>query len=185
MPHYKNALAVYYILVPAEVSSNLARLDGVRYGDRTDNASVYGMYSKTRGDLFGLEVRRRILLGTYVLSHGYYDAYYNKAVAVRGIIRNEIETVLQTYDAIVTPTTPTPAFTIGEKAHDPVAMYLSDLFTVPANIAQHPAITIPSGKSATGLPFGFQCIGARFAESSLFELGTIIETIATTASKNM
>ena len=150
-----------------------------------DANNLLDMYLNTREKGFGDEVKRRILVGNYVLSAGHKDAYYNKAVAVRGIIRNEIETVLQTYDAIVTPTTPTPAFTIGEKAHDPVAMYLSDLFTVPANIAQHPAITIPSGKSATGLPFGFQCIGARFAESSLFELGTIIETIATTASKNM
>jgi aspartyl-tRNA(Asn)/glutamyl-tRNA(Gln) amidotransferase subunit A len=164
LPHFADALAVYYILMPAEVSSNLARLEGIRYGD-------------TRGTLFGLETRRRILLGTYVLSHGYHDAYYNKAVALRGIIRRELEQVLNDYDAILTPTTPTPAFGIGEKVNDPVSMYLSDLFTVPANIAQHPAISIPSGKGSAGLPFAVQFIGARFAEGTLFELGKILESI--------
>jgi len=177
LPHFADSLAVYYILMPAEVSSNLARLDGIRYGDRAESASINDVYGDTRGTLFGLEVRRRILLGTYVLSHGYYDAYYNKAIALRGIIRKELETVLENYDAILTPTTPTPAFGIGEKVNDPVSMYLSDLFTVPANIAQHPAISIPSGKSSSGLPFGVQFIGARFAEDTLFTLGKTIENI--------
>jgi aspartyl-tRNA(Asn)/glutamyl-tRNA(Gln) amidotransferase subunit A len=177
LPHFADALAVYYILMPAEVSSNLARLDGIRYGDRAESASIHDVYGDTRGALFGIETRRRILLGTYVLSHGYYDAYYNKAVALRGTIRKELETVLQEYDAILTPTTPTPAFGIGEKVNDPVSMYLSDLFTVPANIAHHPALSIPSGKSASGLPFGVQFIGARFAEDTLFKLGKIIENI--------
>lgn len=177
LPHFSNALAVYYILIPAEVSSNLARLDGVRYGDREDNSSVYTMYTKTRGALFGKEVRRRVLLGTYVLSHGYYDAYYNKALAVRDVIRTEIETALQSYDAILTPTTPTPAFKIGEKANDPVAMYLSDLFTVPGNIAQCPALAIPSGKTAEGLPLSVQFIGAPHSEEKLFVLGKIVEAI--------
>jgi aspartyl-tRNA(Asn)/glutamyl-tRNA(Gln) amidotransferase subunit A len=168
---------VYYILQPAEVSSNLSRLDGVRYGDRMSNDSVLAMYNETRGQLFGKEVRRRILLGTYVLSHGYYDAYYNKAVALRAIIRKELEHAFESYDAIVTPTTPTPAFKIGEKANDPVAMYLSDLFTVTANIAQMPALSVPSGKTGEGLPIGFHMIGPRFSEKQLFDLGRIVENV--------
>lgn len=178
LPHFGDALAVYYILMPAEVSSNLARLDGIRYGERVgDSKAQQDLYGDTRGALFGKEVRRRILLGTYVLSHGYYDAYYNKAVALRGIIRKELEGVLKDYDAIFTPTTPTPAFKIGEKVNDPVEMYLADLFTVPANIAQHPAISVPSGKTETGLPLGVQFIGARFSEEKLFSLGEEIESI--------
>ncbi|MEO5646493.1 MAG: Asp-tRNA(Asn)/Glu-tRNA(Gln) amidotransferase subunit GatA [Candidatus Paceibacterota bacterium] len=177
LPHFADSLAVYYILMPAEVSSNLARLDGIRYGDRAESKSINDVYGDTRGALFGLEVRRRILLGTYVLSHGYYDAYYNKAIALRATIRKELEAVLEKYDAIFTPTTPTPAFGIGEKVDDPVSMYLSDLFTVPANIAQHPGLSVPSGKSSAGLPFGVQFIGARFAEDILFELGKTIENI--------
>ncbi len=177
LPHFGDALAVYYILMPAEVSSNLARLEGVRYGERVSNDSVKAMYEKTRGTLFGKEVRRRILLGTYVLSHGYYDAYYNKAVALRALIRKELEEVLQKYDAVFTPTTPTPAFKIGEKANDPVQMYLADLFTVPANIAQHPALSVPSGNTGAGLPLGVQLIGPRFGEEILFSIGKDIESI--------
>jgi aspartyl-tRNA(Asn)/glutamyl-tRNA(Gln) amidotransferase subunit A len=177
LPHFADALAVYYILMPAEVSSNLARLDGIRYGDRAASLSINDVYGDTRGALFGAETRRRILVGTYVLSHGYHDAYYNKAIALRGIIRTELEHALRDYDAILTPTTPTPAFGIGEKVNDPVSMYLSDLFTVPANIAQHPAISIPSGKSSSGLPFGVQFIGPRFGEELLFALGKTIENI--------
>lgn len=177
LPHFGDALAVYYILMPAEVSSNLARLEGVRYGDRVSNDSVKAMYEKTRGALFGKEVRRRILLGTYVLSHGYYDAYYNKAVALREVIRKELETVLKDYDAVFTPTTPTPAFKIGEKSGDPVAMYLADLFTVPANIAQHPALSVPSGVTKEGLPLGVQFIGPRFGEEKLFALGRLVEEV--------
>jgi aspartyl-tRNA(Asn)/glutamyl-tRNA(Gln) amidotransferase subunit A len=180
LPHFANALAVYYIVMPAEVSSNLARLDGIRYGTRLEGKGVHDVYKATRGALFGKEVRRRILLGTYVLSHGYYDAYYNKAVAVRQIIRKELEKVLESYDAVITPTTPTPAFKIGEKANDPVAMYLADLFTVPGNIAQHPAISVPSGKNSEGLPFGIQLIGSRFGEASLFEIGKTLETVRET-----
>jgi aspartyl-tRNA(Asn)/glutamyl-tRNA(Gln) amidotransferase subunit A len=178
LPHFADALAVYYILMPAEVSSNLARLEGVRYGDRVGDGSIKDLYGDTRGALFGKEVRRRILLGTYVLSHGYYDAYYNKAVALRSVIREELEQALKEYDAIFTPTTPTPAFKIGEKADDPVAMYLADLFTVSANIAQHPAISVPSGKSETGLPLGVQFIGPRFGEEKLFTLAAVVENIA-------
>lgn len=177
LPHFSDSLAVYYILIPAEVSSNLARLEGVRYGDRVGDGGIKDFYGDTRGALFGKEVRRRILLGTYVLSHGYYDAYYNKAVALRAVIRREIESVLNDYDAIITPTTPSVAFKIGEKVDDPVAMYLADLFTVPANIAQHPAISVPSGKNAAGLPFGFQFIGPRLGEDTLFALGKVLERI--------
>jgi aspartyl-tRNA(Asn)/glutamyl-tRNA(Gln) amidotransferase subunit A len=177
LPHYGDSLAVYYIIQPAEVSSNLSRLDGVRYGDRMSDKSVLEMYKETRGQLFGKEVRRRILLGTFVLSHGYYDAYYNKAVALRSLIRAELAAAFKTYDAIITPTAPTPAFKIGEKANDPVQMYLCDLFTVPANIAQMPAISIPSGTTESGLPIGFQLIGDRLSESTLFSIGKIIETV--------
>lgn len=178
LAHLADALAVYYIIMPAEVSSNLARLDGIRYGDRVgDSKMQQDLYGDTRGALFGKEVRRRILLGTYVLSHGYYDAYYNKAVALREIIRNELQETLKNYDAIFTPTAPTPAFLIGEKANDPVAMYLCDLFTVPGNIAQHPAISVPSGKTVSGLPLGVQFIGPRFGEEKLFTLGEVVEKI--------
>ncbi len=177
VPHFADSLAVYYILMPAEVSSNLARLDGIRYGERVGERGIKDIYGDTRGALFGKEVRRRILVGTYVLSHGYYDAYYNKAVALRGIIRRELEEVLQEYDAIITPTVPSVAFKFGEKANDPLAMYLCDLFTVPANIAQLPALSVPSGINGEGLPFGFQCIGARFREDTLFALGKTIENI--------
>lgn len=178
LPHFGDALAVYYIIMPAEVSSNLARLDGIRYGERVGDSKVQqDLYGDTRGALFGKEVRRRILLGTYVLSHGYYDAYYNKAVALRNLIRAELENALKSYDAIFTPTTPTPAFKIGEKSGDPVQMYLADLFTVPANIAQHPAISVPSGKTTEGLPLGVQFIGARFAEEKLFALAKEVEDI--------
>lgn len=175
LENFGNALAVYYILMPAEVSSNLARLDGIRYGDRKNGKKISDVYGITRGELFGPEVRRRILLGTYVLSHGYYDAYYNKAVALRNIIKEELTKAFEKYDAIITPTTPTPAFGIGEKADDPVAMYLSDLFTVPANIAQVPALSVPSGKTTSGLPIGFQIIGPKFSEKKLFEIGKIVE----------
>ncbi|MFZ4500461.1 MAG: Asp-tRNA(Asn)/Glu-tRNA(Gln) amidotransferase subunit GatA [Minisyncoccia bacterium] len=177
LPHYADSLAVYYILIPAEVSSNLARLDGIRYGERVGDGGIKDIYGDTRGALFGKEVRRRILVGTYVLSHGYYDAYYNKAVALRAVIRKEVEAVLKDYDAIVTPTTAGTAFKIEEKVNDPVAMYLEDLFTVPANIAQHPAISVPSGKDESGLPIGIQFIGARFAEDTLFALGKIVENV--------
>jgi aspartyl-tRNA(Asn)/glutamyl-tRNA(Gln) amidotransferase subunit A len=177
LPHFKNALAVYYILMPAEVSSNLARFDGVRYGPRVEGGKIQDLYTTTRGTLFGEEVRRRILLGTYVLSHGYYDAYYNKAIAVRHVIKRELADAFATYDAILTPTTPSPAFGIGEKIADPIAMYLSDLYTVPANIAQVPAISIPSGTTSTGLPIGIQIIGAPHAEDPLFALGETLERI--------
>jgi aspartyl-tRNA(Asn)/glutamyl-tRNA(Gln) amidotransferase subunit A len=177
LAHFKDALAVYYILMPAEVSSNTARFDGVRYGPRVEKGTLSEVYKDTRGELFGKEVRRRILVGTYVLSHGYYDAYYNKAVALREIIKDELKTILLEYDGVLTPTTPSPAFKIGEKVNDPLAMYLSDLFTVPANIAQHPAISVPSGATKAGLPLGVQFIGPQYGEEILFALGKVIESI--------
>jgi aspartyl-tRNA(Asn)/glutamyl-tRNA(Gln) amidotransferase subunit A len=177
LPHFKNALAVYYILMPAEVSSNLARFDGVRYGPRMTGNGVHDLYGQTRGQLFGTEVRRRILLGTYVLSHGYYDAYYNKAIAVRNVLKQELNEVFENYDVILTPTTPTAAFALGEKAADPLSMYLSDLYTVPANIAQIPALSVPSGVEKNGLAIGIQLMGARFAESTLFAIGKAIERL--------
>ncbi len=177
LPHFQNALAVYYILMPAEVSSNLARFDGVRYGPRVEGGKIQDLYTTTRGTLFGPEVRRRILLGTYVLSHGYYDAYYNKAIVVRNLIKRELVQAFETYDAILTPTTPSPAFAIGEKVSDPIAMYLSDLYTVPANIAQVPAISVPSGTSAAGLPLGIQIIGPQMGEGILFGVANTIEKI--------
>lgn len=177
LPHYSYSLAVYYIVMPAEASSNLARFDGIRYGARAAHQTIHDLYGETRGEGFGPEPRRRILLGTYVLSHGYYDAYYTKATKLRTLIRDEITDALKGYDALLTPTTPTPAFKIGEKANDPVAMYLSDLFTVPANIAQCPALSVPWRKTKGGLPLGMQFLGPQFSEPTLFALGKVIESI--------
>ena len=169
LPYSKSALAVYYILMPAEVSTNLSRLDGVRYGLRKEGENVFDTYKKSRSAGFGAETRRRIILGTYVLSHGYYDAYYNKAWKVRHAIEKEFENIFKEVDFVATPTTPTPAFKFGEKS-DPLQMYLSDIFTVPANVAGVPAISIPSGFSAEGLPTGIQFTGPLFSDESLFAI---------------
>jgi aspartyl-tRNA(Asn)/glutamyl-tRNA(Gln) amidotransferase subunit A len=169
LPYSKYALAVYYILMPAEVSTNLSRLDGVRYGLRKEGENVFDTYKKSRSAGFGAETRRRIILGTYVLSHGYYDAYYNKAWKVRHSIEKEFENIFKEVDLVATPTTPTPAFKFGEKS-DPLQMYLSDIFTVPANIAGTPAISIPSGFSSEGLPTGIQFTGPLFSDESLFAI---------------
>ncbi len=177
LPLMKYSLPIYYILQPAEVSSNLARFDGVRYGLREEGENLLDVYKKTRGKGFGKEVRRRIMLGTYVLSHGYYDAYYNKANRLRNQIRADFKKVFETVDVIATPTSPFPAFKIGEKANDPLAMYLSDMFTVPANIAGIPAISIPSGKTQEGLPLGFHLIAPQFGEDILFAIGKEFETM--------
>ena len=176
LPLTPYSLAVYYILMPAESSTNLARHDGIRYGYQSKEAEdLLSVYMKSRGEGFGREVRRRIMLGTYVLSHGYYDAYYNKAVLLRKKIAEELDAVFQEVDALMTPTTPSPAFKIGEKTTDPVSMYLSDIFTVSANIAGVPAISVPSGFTESGLPLGIQFISDNYNESALFELGEIIE----------
>lgn len=168
------SLAVYYILMPAEVSTNLARYDGIRYGLSVSGKDVADSYKKTKDAGFGEETKRRVLLGTYVLSHGYYDAYYNKAVALRHKITEEINKVFEDVDLIATPTSPSPAFGPGEKS-DPLQMYLSDVFTVPANISGVPAISIPSGKSKDGLPLDLQLMAPHFGEKLLFEVGKRFE----------
>jgi aspartyl-tRNA(Asn)/glutamyl-tRNA(Gln) amidotransferase subunit A len=169
MPYLKYSLPVYYIIMPAEVSTNLSRLDGIRYGLREDGESVFDVYKKSRSAGFGIETRRRIILGTYVLSHGYFDAYYNKAWKVRRAIMKEYEDIFKEVDFVMTPTTPTTAFKFGEKK-DPVQMYLSDIFTVSANLAGLPAISIPSGKSSLSLPIGVQFTGPLYSDKLLFSL---------------
>ncbi|MFA6397720.1 MAG: Asp-tRNA(Asn)/Glu-tRNA(Gln) amidotransferase subunit GatA [Candidatus Paceibacterota bacterium] len=175
LPLAKYSLAVYYILMPAEASTNLSRFDGIRYGLSLDGKNSIEAYNKTRGAGFGKEARRRIILGTYVLSHGYYDAYYNKAIKVRKMIENDFKKVFESVDAIVTPTSPFPAFKIGEKVNDPLQMYLSDIFTVPANIAGIPAISIPSGMTKENLPLGIQFMAPHFGENILFKIGKEFE----------
>lgn len=174
-----DALPVYYILMPAESSTNLSRFDGVRYGLRVAGANLLETYQKTKGQGFGKEVRRRIMLGAYVLSHGYYDAYYNKAVKVRRLIEDEylraFDPAQGGIDAIATPTSPTPAFKIGEKSSNPLEMYLSDVFTVSANIAGIPAISIPAGLSKEGLPLDLHLSSAPFREDILFTIGKKFE----------
>lgn len=169
LPYSKYSLAVYYIIMPAEVSTNLSRLDGIRYGLRKEGENVTETYKKSRSNGFGIETRRRIILGTYVLSHGYYDAYYNKAWKVRRAIMKEYKDIFKDVDFVMTPTTPTTAFKFGEKK-DPLQMYLSDIFTVSANLAGLPAISIPSGKSSTFLPMGVQFIGPLYSDEALFTI---------------
>jgi aspartyl-tRNA(Asn)/glutamyl-tRNA(Gln) amidotransferase subunit A len=175
LPNAEYALSIYYIIMPAEASSNLARFDGIKYGLSVQaEGGISEGYKKTRAEGFGKEVRRRIMLGTYVLSAGYYDAYYNKAVAVRKKLTEDFENAFKDVDVVATPTTPTPAFTFGEKTGDPLAMYTQDIFTVPANIAGLPAISLPSGSIDVGgkkLPLGIHLTGARFQESTLFDIG--------------
>lgn len=178
LPYARSALAAYYIIMPAEASANLARFDGVRYGLHRDGENVIDDYLKTRAAGFGPEVRSRILLGTYVLSAGYFDAYYNNAIAVRRATQEELARAFEDVDYIAFPTAPTPAFKIGEKADDPLAMYFSDIFTVPANIAGTPALSLPSGtlaRDGNDLPVGFQLLAPHFAELSLFEAGEDFE----------
>ncbi len=177
LPILKYSLAVYYIIMPAEVSSNLARYDGIRYGLSIDADNLFDVYAKSRASGFGKEVRRRILLGTYVLSHGYYDAYYNTAIKVRKMIKDEINKAFLDIDAFITPTVPFLPFKLGEKLNDPVSMYLCDIFSAPANLANIPAITIPSGKTNEGLPFGVQITAPFLREDVLFQIGKDIESL--------
>ena len=172
----KYSLPVYYIIVPAEVSSNLARLDGIRYGAQEKGETLLDVYEKSRGRGFGKETRRRMLLGTYILSHGYYDAYYGTAGKVQAEIKKEFEQVFKDVDAILTPTSPFPPFKIGEKANDPLAMYLSDLFTVPANIAGLPAISVPSGTTEAGLPLGIHFMAPYLREDIVFAIAKDFES---------
>ncbi len=178
LPHTKYALPTYYIIAPAEASSNLARYDGVRFGLRVPGESLGEMYENTRGAGFGAEVRQRILIGTYVLSAGYYDAYYRKAQRVRRCIRNDFEAAFASCDAILTPTTTGPAFAIGENEDDPIQMYLNDVFTVTLNLAGLPGIAVPIGMSSSGLPLGLQLIGRAFDEMTLFKLASALEKAA-------
>jgi len=178
LPHTKYALPSYYIVAPAEASSNLARYDGVRYGLREKGSDVISMYENTRAAGFGAEVKRRILIGTYVLSAGYYDAYYLKAQKVRTLIKQDFDNAFEEVDAILTPTTPGPAFALGEKTGDPVEMYLNDIFTVTVNMAGLPGMSIPAGLSSEGTPLGLQLIGRAFDEEALFRTGRVIEEAA-------
>ena len=180
LPHTKYALPAYYIVAPAEASSNLARYDGVRYGLRVPGRDILDMYEKTRAEGFGREVKRRIMIGTYVLSAGYYDAYYVRAQKIRTLIKRDFEQVYATgVDAILTPATPSAAFGIGEKgAADPVEMYLNDIFTVTVNMAGLPGLAVPAGFDGQGLPLGLQLIGRPFDEETLFAIGQVIEDAA-------
>ena len=175
LPNTNYALPTYYIVAPAEASSNLARYDGVKYGFRSKGENLIDMYEKTRSEGFGDEVKRRIMIGTYVLSSGYYDAYYLKAQKVRRLIKNDFDEAYKKVDAILTPSTPSSAFKIGEKTNDPVSMYLNDIFTVPINLAGLPAISIPAGHDKAGYPLGLQIIGKAFDEQNILNIAYSIE----------
>ncbi len=178
LPHTKYALPAYYIVAPAEASSNLARYDGVRYGLRVQGKDLIDTYEASRGAGFGKEVRRRILIGTYVLSAGYYDAYYLKAQKVRTLIKRDFDEAWNSVDVVLTPTTPSPAFAFGEKSGDPIAMYLEDIFTVTVNMAGLPGISVPAGLSGEGTPLGLQLIGKPFDEATLFRTAQVLEDAA-------
>ena len=175
LPNTNYALPTYYIVAPAEASSNLARYDGVKYGFRSKGENLIDMYEKTRSEGFGDEVKRRIMIGTYVLSSGYYDAYYLKAQKVRRLIKNDFDEAYKKVDAILTPSTPSSAFKIGEKTKDPVSMYLNDIFTVPINLAGLPAISIPAGQDKSGYPLGLQVIGKAFDEQNILNIAYSLE----------
>lgn len=176
LPHTEYAVATYYIIAPAEASANLARYDGVRYGFRTEEATdLIDMYKKSRCQGFGDEVKRRIMLGTYALSSGYYDAYYLKAQKVRTLIKEDFDEVFKKVDVVITPTSPTPAFEIGARVSDPLQMYLSDIFTIPCNLAGLPGISIPSGFTSDGLPIGLQILAPPFAEEKIFQVAYTFE----------
>jgi aspartyl-tRNA(Asn)/glutamyl-tRNA(Gln) amidotransferase subunit A len=183
LPHTKYALPAYYIIAPAEASSNLARYDGVRFGLRVKGNSLDEMYENTRAEGFGEEVRRRVMIGTYVLSAGYYDAYYLKAQRVRTLIARDFTEAYKKCDVILTPTAPSAAFAIGEKSDDPLAMYLNDVFTVTVNLAGLPGISVPAGLSADGLPLGLQLIGRAFDEETLFRVAGVMESAANFTAK--
>ncbi len=175
LPHTGHAIATYYILANSEASSNLARYDGVKYGFRSDGKDLMDMYMNTRSQGFGAEVKRRIMLGTYALSAGYYDAYYKKAQQVRTLIKKDFEEAFRNVDVIATPTTPTSAFKIGEKTSDPLQMYLSDIFTISVNLAGVPALSLPCGFTSKNLPIGLQLIGKHFNEESIFKVAYAYE----------
>ena len=176
MPHTDYAIATYYIIATAEASSNLARYDGVRFGLRAESDSLIGMYRKTRGAGFGPEVKRRIVLGTYVLSAGYYDAYYLKGQKVRSLIADDFHNAFMRVDAIVTPTSPVPAFKIGERTEDPLQMYLADIYTVTGSLAGLPGISVPCGKIGGEFPVGMQIFGPAFGEAKVLQLAQAFES---------
>jgi aspartyl-tRNA(Asn)/glutamyl-tRNA(Gln) amidotransferase subunit A len=176
LPHAPHALSAYYLIAPAEASSNLARYDGVRYGFRADGArDLLHMYTETREHGFGAEVKRRIMLGTYALSAGYYEAYYGQAQKVRTLVIRDYEAAFERFDVLVSPTSPTTAFRIGEKADDPMAMYLNDIFTIPANLAGVPAISIPCGLDDAGLPIGLQLTAPALDEATVLRAAHALE----------
>jgi aspartyl-tRNA(Asn)/glutamyl-tRNA(Gln) amidotransferase subunit A len=183
LPHTKYALPAYYIVAPAEASSNLARYDGMRYGLRVEGGNLTETYEKSRAEGFGAEVKRRILIGTYVLSAGYYDAYYVKALKVRRRIADDFDQAFEKVDALLTPTAPSAAFSLGDRSDDPVAMYLNDIFTVTVNLAGLPGMSIPAGLDPTGLPLGLQLIGRALDEGTLFSLGGALEKAANFQAK--
>jgi aspartyl-tRNA(Asn)/glutamyl-tRNA(Gln) amidotransferase subunit A len=176
LPHTEYAVAVFYVICTAEASSNLARFDGVKYGLRINGKDIIDMYKKTRREGFGKEVKRRIILGTYVLSSGYYDAYYRKASQVRTLIRRDFEEAFKRCDIIMTPVSPTTAFKVGEKMKDPLAMYLSDIFTIPVNLAGLPGMSLPCGFNGAGLPIGLQIIGQPLDEARMLQIAYAFET---------
>ena len=177
LPHAKYAVATYYLIAPAEASSNLARYDGVRYGQRGEGATLLEMYERTRSEGFGMEVKRRIMIGTYALSSGYYDAYYKRAQQMRTLIRQDYETAFAQCDVLLTPTTPTPAFRFGEKMDNPLQMYLNDIFTIPANLSGLPGISVPCGVTGDGLPIGLQLVGRAFGEAELLRVADAYEQL--------
>jgi len=174
LPYTKYAIAVYYIIVSSEDSSNMGRLDGIRYGVRADEKNLYDMYAKSRERGFPEEVKRRILIGTYALSAGYYEAYYKKAQKVRTLIKQDFERAFHDVDVLITPTSPFPAFGIGEKSADPIAMYLADIMVSPAAVAGMPALSVPAGKTSSGLPVGVQVIGPRMGEDVVLRVGELV-----------
>ncbi|MBV8629787.1 MAG: Asp-tRNA(Asn)/Glu-tRNA(Gln) amidotransferase GatCAB subunit A, partial [Silvibacterium sp.] len=178
LAHTRYAVPTYYVIATAEASANLARFDGVRYGYRAPNTpTLAGMYQCSREGGFGAEVKRRILLGTYVLSAGYYDAYYKKAQQVRRLLTEDFLKAFDEVDAILTPTAPTPAFKLGEKTDNPMEMYLADIYTVTANLAGICGVSVPCGESRTGLPIGMQILGRHFGESTVFRVGQAVEKL--------
>ena len=183
LPHTKYALPAYYIIAPAEASSNLARYDGMRYGLRVEGGNLIETYERSRAEGFGAEVKRRIMIGTYVLSAGYYDAYYLKALKVRRRIADDFDQAWEKVDALLTPTAPSAAFQLGDKSDDPVAMYLNDIFTVTVNLAGLPGMSVPAGLDASGLPLGLQLIGRALDEGTLFSLGGALEKAANFRAK--
>jgi aspartyl-tRNA(Asn)/glutamyl-tRNA(Gln) amidotransferase subunit A len=175
LPNIAYSLPVYYVIMPAEVSSNMARYDGVKFGNKSEGSDLLEDYMKTRGTLLGREVKRRILLGTYVLSAGYYDSYYGNALKVKEIIKQDFQKVFERVDAVLTPTSPTPAFKIGEKTSNPLEMYLADIFTVTANIIECPSISVPSGFTKNGLPLGIQLIAPYLKDKNIFQIAKDFE----------